>query len=206
MIALNSVASFPTNPFGTKFFKQILVFLGNPNIALLIGVFIASIMTGWKKEVFDGWVGEAIKTSAIILAITAAGGSLGSVLRASGVGNYLGNILAKLNIGLLLPFIIAAAIKTAQGSSAVSIITTSSILAPMLNSLGFVTTPQKALVVLAIGAGAMVVSHANYSYFWVVTKFSDMDVAQGYKLQTLGSLVTGIGAIVGVLILSIFFM
>lgn len=76
----------------------------------------------------------------------------------------------------------------------------------MLNSLGFVTTPQKALVVLAIGAGAMVVSHANDSYFWVVAKFSDMDVGQGYRLQTLASLVTGIGAIVGVLILSIFFI
>ncbi len=206
LIALNSVAAFPTNPFGTGLFKQIMIFLGNPNIALLIGVFIASIMTGWKKEVFDGWVGEAIKTSAIILVITAAGGSLGSVLRASGVGNYLGSILAKLNLGLLLPFIIAAAIKTAQGSSTVSLITTSSILAPMLNSLGFVTTPQKALVVLAIGAGAMVVSHANDSYFWVVAKFSDMDVGQGYRLQTLGSLVTGIGAIVGVLLLSLFFM
>ncbi|MFN3410801.1 MAG: GntP family permease [Exilispira sp.] len=206
LIALNSIASFPTNPFGKGIVKQIMVFIGNPNIALLVGVFIASIMTGWKREVFDGWVGEAIKTSAIILVITGAGGSLGSVLRASGVGNYLGNILAKLNLGLLLPFIIAAAIKTAQGSSTVSLITTSSILAPMLSSLGFTTTPQKALVVLAIGAGSMVVSHANDSYFWVVTKFSDMDVGQGYRLQTLGSLFTGIGAIAGVLILSLFFM
>lgn len=206
LIALNSIASFPTNPFGKGIIKQIMFFAGNPNIALLIGVFVASIMTGWKKEVLDGWVGEAIKTSAIILVITGAGGSLGSILRASGVGNYLGNILAKLNLGLLLPFIIAAAIKTAQGSSTVSLITTSSILAPMLSSLGFTTTPQKALVVLAIGAGSMVVSHANDSYFWVVTKFSDMDVGQGYRLQTLGSLFTGIGAIVGVLILSLFFM
>jgi len=159
------------------------------------------------KEVLDGWVGETIKASAIILVITVVGGSLGSVLRASGVRNYLGNILAKLNIGLLLPFIIAAAIKTAQGSSTVSLITTSSILAPMLTSLGFVTTHQKALVVLTIGAVSMVVSQANDSYFWGVAKFfSDMDVGQGYRLQTLGSLVTGDGALIGVLILSIFFM
>jgi len=205
LIALNSIASFPTNPFGTGFLKQLFVFLGNPNIALLIGVFIASTLTKWEKQVFDGWVGEAIKTSAIILVITAAGGSLGSVLRASGVGNFLGTQLAKLNMGLLLPFIIAAAIKTAQGSSTVSLITTSSILAPMLPALGYTTTPQKALVVLAIGAGAMVVSHANDSYFWVVANFSDMDVGQAYKLQTVGSLVSGIGALIGVLLLSLIF-
>jgi len=88
----------------------------------------------------------------------------------------------------------------------VSLVTTSSILAPMLTGLGFTTIPQKALVVLAIGAGAMVVSHANDSYFWVVANFSDMKVEQAMKLQTLGSLVTGIGALLGVLILSLFFM
>jgi GntP family gluconate:H+ symporter len=205
LIALNSIASFPSNPFGTGFWKQLFVFLGNPNIALLIGVFIASTLTKWEKQVFDGWIGEAIKTSAIILVITAAGGSLGSVLRASGVGNFLGTELAKFRMGLFLPFVIAAAIKTAQGSSTVSLITTSSILAPMLPSLGYTTTPQKALVVLAIGAGSMIVSHANDSYFWVVANFSDMDVGQAYKLQTAGSLVTGIGAMIGVLILSLIF-
>lgn len=206
LIALNSIAAFPSNPFGTGAFKSICIFLGNPNIALLIGVFVASTLTKWEKEVFDGWVGEAIKTSAIILVITAAGGSLGMVLRASGVGNFLGTQLAKLHMGLILPFIIAAALKTAQGSSTVSLVTTSSILAPMLTGLGFTTMPQKALVVLAIGAGAMVVSHANDSYFWVVANFSDMKVEQAMKLQTLGSLVTGIGALLGVLILSLFFM
>lgn len=205
LIALNSIASFPTNPFGTGGLKTFFVFLGNPNIALLLGVFIASFQIKWSKTMFDGWVGEAIKTSAIILVITAAGGSLGSVLRASGVGTFLGNSLAKLHMGLLLPFVIAAAIKTAQGSSTVSLITTSAIIFPMLQSLGFTSSPMKALVVLAIGAGSMVVSHANDSYFWVVAKFSDMEVDQAYKLQTLGSLVTGIGAIIGVLILSLFF-
>jgi GntP family gluconate:H+ symporter len=206
LIGLNSIASFPTNPFGTGAIKKSFVFFGNPNIALLIGVLIASTLTKWGKHVFDGWIGEAIKTSAIILVITAAGGALGGVIRASGVGTFLGNELAKLHMGLLLPFIIAAALKTAQGSSTVSLITTSAILAPMLSSLGFTTTPQKALVVLAIGAGSMVVSHANDSYFWVVANFSDMDVGQAYRLQTLGSLVTGIGAIAGVLVLSLFFM
>jgi len=201
LIALNSIAAFPSNPFGTGAVKAIFVFLGNPNIALLIGVFIAALLTTDRKSVFGDWTAKAIESSAIILVITAAGGALGMVLRASGVGTYLGTSLARMHVGILLPFIIAAAIKTAQGSSTVSLVTTSAVLFPMLEQLGWTTSVQKALVVLAIGAGAMVVSHANDSYFWVVTKFSDMTVDQGFRLQTLGSLITGIGAIVGVGIL-----
>jgi GntP family gluconate:H+ symporter len=205
LIALNSIAAFPTNPLGTGGIKTLFVFLGNPNIALLIGVFIAASLTKWHSEIFGEWTSKAIESSAIILVITAAGGALGMVLRASGVGTYLGTTLAQAHMGILLPFIIAAAIKTAQGSSTVSLVTTSAILFPMLQQLGWTTSPQKALIVLAIGAGAMVVSHANDSYFWVVAKFSDMKVDQAFRLQTLGSLITGIGAFLGVAVLWLIF-
>src|SRR5450830_1760787 len=205
LIALNSIAAFPSNPFGTGAIKTVFVFLGNPNIALLIGVFIAAALVRGHADVFGEWTSKAIESSAIILVITAAGGALGMVLRASGVGTYLGTTLAQAHMGILLPFIIAAAIKTAQGSSTVSLVTTSAILFPMLQQLGWTTSPQKALIVLAIGAGAMVVSHANDSYFWVVAKFSDMKVDQAFKLQTLGSLITGIGAFLGVAVLWLIF-
>lgn len=205
LIALNSIAAFPGNPFGTGFLKTLCVFLGNPNIALIIGVFIAATMARGHNDVFGEWTSKAIESSAIILVITAAGGALGMVLRASGVGTYLGTTLAQAHMGILLPFIIAAAIKTAQGSSTVSLVTTSAVLFPMLQQLGWTTSVQKALVVLAIGAGAMVVSHANDSYFWVVAKFSDMKVDQAFRLQTLGSLITGIGAFLGVAVLWLIF-
>ena len=205
LIALNSIAAFPSNPFGTGVIKTVFVFLGNPNIALLIGVFIAAALVRGHSDVFGEWTSKAIESSAIILVITAAGGALGTVLRASGVGTYLGTTLAQAHMGILLPFIIAAAIKTAQGSSTVSLVTTSAILFPMLQQLGWTTSPQKALIVLAIGAGAMVVSHANDSYFWVVAKFSDMKVDQALRLQTLGSLITGIGAFLGVAVLWLIF-
>ena len=91
----------------------------------------------------------------------------------------------------LLPFVIAAGIKTAQGSSTVSIITTAGLMAPLLTPLGLDSETAKALVVVAIGGGAMVVSHANDSFFWVVTQFSNMSPETGYKLQTLGTLVQG---------------
>jgi GntP family gluconate:H+ symporter len=111
--------------------------------------------------------------------------------------------VANAKLGIWLPFIIAAMIKTAQGSSTVAIITTASILSPLLASLGFTSEIAQALVVLSIGAGAMVASHANDSFFWVVTQMSGMDVKTGYKLQSLGTLTLGVSAAVIIWIFSL---
>lgn len=102
--------------------------------------------------------------------------------------------MSGVNISIWLPFLLAAAIKTAQGSSTVALITTASILAPMMDTLGFESDMQKAMVVIAIGAGSAVVSHANDSFFWVVTRLSGMDVKMGYKFFTLGSFILGMTA------------
>ena len=107
-------------------------------------------------------------------------------------------------LGIFFPFILAAILKSAQGSSTVAITTAAGIVAPMLPQLGLDSPARAALTVIAIGAGAMTVSHANDSYFWVVTNFGDMEVEDGYKTQTLGTLVIGVASMVGVLILSLF--
>lgn len=206
LILLKSISDFPTKPFGDGAFRNFIGFLGNPVTALIIGVLIAFALP--KKLTKDmvsmnGWVGQAVLNAGVIILITAAGGAFGRVLQNSGVAKILGEQLAKTNLGIWLPFIIAAAIKTAQGSSTVSLITTSALLAPLLGPLGFTSNLAKALVTVAIGAGSMVVSHANDSYFWVVTQFSNMDVKTGYKLQTLGSLVQGLVSIVTIWIISL---
>jgi GntP family gluconate:H+ symporter len=207
LILLKSVSDFPTKPFGEGALKEFIGFIGHPVTALIIGVLIALSLP--KKLVKDmlsmsGWVGQAVTQSGVIILITAAGGAFGKVLQNSGIANVIGQSLAAANLGMWLPFIIAAAIKTAQGSSTVAIITTSSLLAPLMDSLGFVSPLAKALTVVAIGAGSMVVSHANDSYFWVVTQFSKMDVKTGYKLQTLGTLLEGFTAAVTVWVISLF--
>jgi GntP family gluconate:H+ symporter len=92
-------------------------------------------------------------------------------------------------------------LKTAQGSSTVAITTTAGIMAPLMGSLGLATPIRAAITVIAIGAGAMTVSHANDSYFWVVTNFGDMTVANGYRTQTLGTLLIGIAGMINVYIL-----
>ena len=173
---------------------QLIGFLGSPVIALLIGMFLSFLLPRtWDKKLLSttGWVGKAMTDASNIILITGAGGIFGSILQESGIADTLAQALSGASLGIWLPFLLCAAIKTAQGSSTVALITTASIMAPLMASLGFDTEMQKALVVSAIGAGAMVVSHANDSGFWILTQFSGIDVKTGYRVYTLGTLVVG---------------
>lgn len=202
LILLKSVAEFPSKPFGGGRFQEFLSFIGDPVTALLLGVLCSLLLVkkGSMREALDGWMGQGIKDSAIILVITAAGGSFGQVIKGSPIVDFIKMNLGGLNLGIFLPFLISAALKTAQGSSTVAIVTTSSILAPMLATLGL----DPALTVIAIGAGSMVVSHANDSYFWVVSQFSNMPVTTAYKAFTSATAVEGSVAFVAVFIMSFF--
>ncbi|WP_319499435.1 GntP family permease [uncultured Draconibacterium sp.] len=194
LIVLKSLSDFPTNPLGTGFIKTLFGFIGEPVIALIIGVFFAfQLPKKFERSMLSttGWVGKALLSSAVIILITGAGGAFGMVLRNSGIADILGSSLSEINLSIWLPFIIAASLKSAQGSSTVAVITTASIMAPLMLILGFDSPLEKALVISAIGAGSMVVSQLNDSFFWVVTQFSNMNVKTGLKLHTLGTLVCG---------------
>ncbi len=195
LIVMKSVIS--ANVESPNDFIRLLLFLGEPMIALLIGVLISlTLPKKLERSMLSttGWVGKAMSDAAMIILITGAGGIFGKILQNSGIADMLGETLADVNLSIWLPFLISAAIKTAQGSSTVAMITTSSIMLPMLTNLGFTTEFQKAMVVLAIGSGAAVVSHANDSYFWVVTQLTGMDVKTGYRFHTLGSGILGLTA------------
>jgi GntP family gluconate:H+ symporter len=176
-------------------------------MALLAGMFLALLLPKkLSKDMFSttGWVGKALKDAASIILITGAGGIFGQMLQNSGIADVLGNALADVNLSIWLPFLLAAAIKSAQGSSTVAIITTASIMMPMMESLGFAGELQKAMVVLAIGAGSAVVSHANDSFFWVVTQLSGMEVKTGYRLHSLGTLILGVSAAITLYVIYLF--
>ena len=196
LIILKSVLN-PEGSEADSLLLSLVAFMGEPVIALLIGVFLCLLLP--KKLTYEmlstsGWVGKAVKDAASIVLITGAGGIFGQILQDSGIATTLGATLSSWNIGILLPFVLAAALKTAQGSSTVALITTASILMPMMATLGFETEIQKALVVLSIGAGSSVISHANDSFFWVVTQLSGMEVNNGYRLFSLGTFVLGFSA------------
>lgn len=207
LIALKSIAGYPTHPFGENSFTGFINFIGNPIIALLIGVFLSFKLKGKNlKETHFNWVSSGLKEAGIIILITGAGGAFGAILRATGIGDIIGDAFSGYNLGLFLPFLIAAILKSAQGSSTVSIITTAAIIAPILPSFGLDSDLGRALSVLSIGAGAMTVSHLNDSFFWVVAQFTEMDTATALKSQTVSTLLQGLTGILMVMLIGWLFL
>ena len=197
LIVFKSISDFPGAPFGEGVAARVLRFIGEPVIALIIGMILSFFLPKkFDRELLSttGWVGKSLTSAAVIIMITAAGGSFGMILRNSGIADILGESLAVANVGIWLPFIIAAALKSAQGSSTVAIVTTASLIAPMMEALGFVSPVGKALAVMSLCSGAMVMSHVNDSFFWVVTQLSGMNVKTGCKLHGLGTLLGGLTA------------
>ncbi len=208
LIVLKSFSTY-AHWFETGFTNKIITFVGSPVIALLIGLFLAFLLPKkLEKKMFstNGWVGKALTDAAIILMITGAGGVFGKVLQNSNLATVIGEHLGQAHLGMWLPFLIAAALKTAQGSSTVALITAASIMAPLMSQLGFESEMAKALVVLSIGAGSAVVSHANDSFFWIITQMTGMDVATGYRLQSVGSGIMGTSAALVVFVIWWFIM
>ncbi|GEO04373.1 permease [Adhaeribacter aerolatus] len=207
LIVLASIASYPSHPFGQNTFTSILTFMGNPVIALLLGVFMSFAL----PEKFDrqllsstGWIGDSLMVAAPVILITGAGGVFGKMLQNSGIAELVTNNLSGANWGLLLPFLMALALKTAQGSSTVAMITTASIVAPLLPALGLDTETLRVFAVLAIGAGAIAISHANDSFFWAMTQLTGMNIKVGNQTHSLGTLILALSSIVLIYIITFF--
>ncbi len=158
-----------------------LAFIGNPVVALVIGVILAVyvLLPRWTpRSKVQGWFGEAAASAGLILLITGAGGALGQVLRSSGVGDALAEAIAGTALpAFLVPFLIATLVRIAQGSGTVAMITAASVTAPLVGSLGI----DPIVAALACTAGSMVFSYFNDSYFWVVTRFAGLDGVAALK-------------------------
>lgn len=205
LMALGSISSMAG---WTGFAYELCTFLGKPIIALTVGTLcgVYQLASAKKLDCFYDLTNDTLKVTGPILFVTAAGGVLGKVISSTDMVNYITSHAEVLgSLGLVFPFLLAAILKTAQGSSTVAITTTAGIVAPLMGSLGLDSPAMMALTVMAIGAGAMTVSHANDSYFWVVTNFGEMTPDQGYKTQTGMTLVLGIASIINVLLVSLFF-
>jgi GntP family gluconate:H+ symporter len=207
LIVLASIAKYPTQPFGDNSFTSTILFLGSPVIALLIGAFLSFLLPPkFDRQLLSasGWIGEAILIAAPVIFITGAGGVFGKMLQNSGIGDLVSSSLSGASWGIFLPFLIAFSLKTAQGSSTVAMITTASIIAPLLATLGLDSDTMRVFAVLATGAGAMAISHANDSFFWAVTQLSGLSIKQGNKSHSLGTFIMSITAISVIYLITLF--
>ncbi|MGE6329898.1 GntP family permease [Psychrobacter pacificensis] len=208
LICLSSVANFPSAPFGSGMLAEILIFIGNPLTALLIGLFLSFFLidSEQKTQQISDSISQGLVVAAPILLITGAGGAFGAMLKVTPIGDYLGSTLSALGLGIFMPFIVSAALKTAQGSTTVALVTTSAMVAPLLNQIGLDSELGRVFCVMAIGAGAMTISHANDSFFWIVSQFSRMSVAQAYKAHSMATGIQGMTSIVFIWLLTLVFI
>ncbi len=193
----NTLALFlPENSGLYAFFK----FIGNKNIALLFSLLVAIYaLRKYIKRPLPELVMATADKSGMILLITGAGGAFGFLISSSGIGDYIVGLFESANISILFAgFLLAAILRAAQGSSTVSLVTTSAILGPAALQSGV----SPILIALAICAGGNCASLPNDSAFWVTTRFVGITVNQSLKAWTLGATLAGIVMFIFILILS----
>ncbi len=185
LIVMNTVAAAidranqgvlsPDDEYTPAGYASVLGFVGNPVVALVIGIVLAVylLLPRWTPRAkVHHWLAEAAASAGLIILITGAGGALGQVLRDSGVGDALAEAIADVSMpGVLVPFLIASLVRLAQGSGTVAMITAASVTVPLVAGLGL----SPLVAALACCAGSMVFSYFNDSYFWVVTRFTGLE-------------------------------
>lgn len=186
---------------------QVFSVTGDPVIALSIGVLLAlTAMPSWNKNDLSKLLLEGAEKAGGILVIIGAGGAFGAVLAATHIGKHLEEALPLGNLGIFFPFLLTALLKTAQGSSTVAIITAASIVQPLLPALGLATPTGQILCVLSMGGGSMMISHANDAYFWVISKFSGLEMNTMLKVYSVATIWMGLTVLLSVYLLSVWML
>jgi len=202
-ITLKSFSSMGSRPFGSGTIAAFFEFFGDPSVAMLTGLFLSLVLLKRKDfgKTFTEWAAESLERSAKLLIIAGAGGAFGAVLKATTLTKMISENFVFTGAGLLLPFLISAAIKTVNGSSTIAIITAASISATMIQGAGL----DPAFTVAAVTAGSMTVSHANDPYFWIVSQYGGISIKNSYKYFTTATLISGTASFALIWILSLIF-
>jgi len=168
-------------------------FVGDPIVALFIGITISiTLIEKLEKAKLNHLLETAIEKAGPILAIIAIGGAFGEIIKMLDLGKIFGGTITQYHVGLLIPFILTAIFKTAQGSSTVAIISSTSIIFPLLPTLGLDSEWGRQITLMSMGAGSMLVSHANDAYFWVVSRFGNLSTDLALKSYTIMTVLMGI--------------
>jgi GntP family gluconate:H+ symporter len=176
--------------------RNVLGFIGAPLFALMVAVGLAMWLIGrsqgWSRERTNAVMESALPPAATVILVTGAGGVFAKVLTATGIGTALSASLTATHLPLiLLAFIISLALRAAQGSATVAILTTCGLLAEAINGGGY-SSVQVALLCVAIGFGGLGLSHVNDSGFWIVTRYLGLSVGDGLRSWTVLTTVLGL--------------
>jgi len=205
MQMVQSIGDIPSEPFGGGPSRERIIGVGRPLILFLVGVGIMAIGR-WRQSrkllLDSSWSERVLGDVAGIVMIVGAAGGLQRLCQETGMAELLGERLLAWPAGLLVPFLVAAVIKSVQGSSLVAAIAAAGMVQPLLTPLGIGDETGKALATLAVGAGAMTVSHVNDEYFWLVAAGAGLSPLRAVVAVTAGTLLQGLAAVAALLLLS----
>lgn len=187
---------------------DILIFIGHPFTALILATLL-SILLCIKRKMAGQTIldlsTKALGPAGIIILVTGAGGVLKQILVDSGIGKILAESLADSSIPIIvLAWVLAALVRITQGSATVAMITSAGIISPLLSTFNL-DQPNIALIVIAIGAGATILSHVNDSGFWIVSKYLGMNEKQTLQSWTVMETIIAVSGLIFTLIVSLFF-
>lgn len=192
LISLKSIVLLNPKIF-SALILNLIRFLGEPIVALFVGILISiTLFEKFEKTKLNHLLETAIEKAGPILAIIAIGGAFGEIIKMLDLGKVFGETITQYHVGLLIPFVLTVIFKTAQGSSTVAIISSASIIFPLLPSLGLDSEWGRQITLMAMGAGSMLVSHANDAYFWVVSRFGNLNTDLSLKSYTIMTVLMGI--------------
>lgn len=180
-------------------FVDTVIFIGQTPVALLITLLYATYTLGTKYRSLaqlESILNDALAPICAIILITGAGGMFGGVLRYSGIGAALSDSLSDLGLPLVLSaFVIATILRVAQGSATVALTTTAGLISASVVAAD-PSGVQLVALVMAIAAGATVLSHVNDSGFWLVSRFFGMDVKTTLRTWTVMETTLGVSVFV----------
>ncbi|OQP06177.1 gluconate transporter [Geobacillus sp. 46C-IIa] len=188
--------------------RTFLTFLGHPFVALTISTLLAFYLLGQKrgftKQEVQDIATKSLEPAGIIILVTGAGGVFKQILIDSGVGKVLADMMAASSLPpIVLAFLIAAIVRVSQGSATVAMVTAAGLMAPLIETLGL-SGPILGMIVIAIAAGATILSHVNDSGFWLVNRYFGLDVKDTLKSWTVMETLIALVGFAVVLVLSLF--
>lgn len=203
LILSQTVTKAIAGPNSESFIVRLMLFVGTPYVAILISVILGLQLLARNKSRVEvsKMLGDALNAAGMIVFVTAGGGALGNVIRVSGIGEALGQVMLHSHVPiLLLPFLIATLIKIAQGSSTVAVITSAAITAPLFSHLNM----NPVLPALSACAAGGTLSHLNDSFFWLFAKMNGLTETETLWTYSFPKCIEGIVGIITVFILSMF--
>lgn len=198
LLIIQSLGDIPSEPFGGGPARELLVGSGRPLMLLLAGIGLVLVITwnGLRAPLAEeGWIAKALAAAAPLVMTVAVGGALQKLAQDTGMAELLAEKLLPWQAGLLVPFLVAAVVKTLQGSSLVAAITAAGMIAPILTPLGLDSDSGHAFAVLAVGIGSMTLSHINDDFFWLVGGHARLRTPASLILIGVGTLVQALAGL-----------